>query len=123
MGPQTRRTFERLQAVVERAGGQLSQTVKQLIYVTNLDAFSASGRSVRAEFIGEVRPASTGVVVRRLADPNMVIEIELVLDLEQPAQGAFQLEKFNAEGPWDGFLSGGNRQRRTVGLCRWPSGK
>lgn len=106
MGPQTQRTFERLQAIVERAGSQLNQTVKQLMYVTDLDAFSTSGRSVRADFIGDVRPAATGVVVRRLADPNMMIEVELVVDLEQPTQGAFQLEKFDVEAHGMDFYQG-----------------
>ena len=106
MGPQTQRTFERLQAIVERAGGQFSQIVKQMMYVTDLNAFSTMGRSVRADFFGAARPAATGVVVRRLADPDMMIEVELVVDLEQPAQGAFQLEKFNVEDHGMDFYQG-----------------
>ncbi len=97
MGTQTRRTFERLQAIVERAGEGVQQAIKQMVYVTNLEAYYAEGRAARAPFFGDARPASTGLVVRRLADPTMLIEVELVVDLLGPAQGSFQLEKFDVE--------------------------
>jgi len=86
MGPQARRTFERLQGVLSRAEARFDQVIKQLVYVTDLDAYNASGRAERAKFFG-TRPASTGLVVRRLADPNMLIEVELVVDVGGSAAG------------------------------------
>jgi enamine deaminase RidA (YjgF/YER057c/UK114 family) len=106
MGPQTQRTFERLRAIVERAGGSVEQSIKQMLYVTDLEAYYAQGRAVRAAFFGQSRPASTGLVVRRLADPAMLIEVELVVDLQDPPQGGFKLEKFDVEAHGLDFFQG-----------------
>src|SRR5437867_3994403 len=39
MAPQTHRTFERLQAVLAHAGAKFDDAVKQLVYVTDLEAY------------------------------------------------------------------------------------
>ncbi len=106
MGPQTQRTFERLRAIVEHAGGSLQQSIKQLLYVTELEAYYAQGRGTRAAFFEPARPASTGLVVRRLADPAMLIEVELVVDLPGPPPDAFTLEKFDVEAHGLDFFQG-----------------
>jgi enamine deaminase RidA (YjgF/YER057c/UK114 family) len=106
MAPQTRRAFERLQAVLARAGTTFEEVIKQLTYVTDLDAYNADGRPERAKFIGSTRAASTGLVVRRLADPAMLIEVELVVDLQGSPQGKPLLEKFNAENHGGDFYQG-----------------
>ncbi|PYN32300.1 MAG: hypothetical protein DME01_22140 [Candidatus Rokuibacteriota bacterium] len=105
MGPQARRTFERLQGVLSRAETRFDNVIKQLVYVTDLDAYNASGRAERAKFFGS-RPASTGLVVRRLADPAMLIEVELVVDLGGSAGGKPLLEKYNAENHGGEFYQG-----------------
>ncbi len=97
MGQQTQRTFERLHAIVEHAGGRVQQAIKQMLYVTDLAAYYDAGRAARAPFFADARPASTGLIVRRLADLSMLIEVELVVDLAGPAQGAFRIEKFDVE--------------------------
>ena len=95
MAAQTRRTFERLQSILGHVGAKFDDTVKQLVYVTDIDAYNAVGRAERAKFFGSTRAASTGLVVRRLADPAMLIEVELVVDLPGVATGKPLLEKFN----------------------------
>src|SRR5262249_20574966 len=70
MGSQTQGTFERLQAILGHAGARFDDVVKQLVYVTDIDAYNATGRAARAKFFGNARPASTGLVVRRLAEPD-----------------------------------------------------
>jgi enamine deaminase RidA (YjgF/YER057c/UK114 family) len=105
MGPQARRTFERLQAILSKADARFDNVVKQLTYVTDLDAYNASGRAERNKFFG-TRPASTGLVVRRLADPNMLIEVELVVDLGGPGGGKPLLEKYNVENHGGDFYQG-----------------
>lgn len=97
MAPQTRRTFERLQAILGHAGATFDDTVKQLVYVTDIDAYNATGRAERAKFFGSTRATSTGLVVRRLADPAMLIEVELVVDLAGGPPGRPLLEKYNVE--------------------------
>ena len=106
MAPQARRTFERLQSILGRAGAKFDDAVKQLVYVTDVDAYNASGRAERAKFFGSTRTASTGLVVRRLADPAMLIEVELVVDLPGSAQGKPLLEKYNVEQHGGDFYQG-----------------
>src|SRR5438128_10540379 len=105
MGPQARRTFERLQAVLSRAEARFDNVIKQLAYVTDLEAYNASGRAERNKFFG-ARPASTGLVVRRLADPAMLIEVELVVDLAGAPGRKPLLEKYNAENHGGDFSQG-----------------
>jgi enamine deaminase RidA (YjgF/YER057c/UK114 family) len=106
MSPQAHRAFERLQGVLARAGATFDDVIKQLVYVTDLDAYNAEGRSERAKFFGTTRPASTGLVVRRLADPAMLIEVELVVDLAAAPGSKPLLEKYNAEEHGGDFYQG-----------------
>jgi enamine deaminase RidA (YjgF/YER057c/UK114 family) len=106
MAPQTQRAFERLAAVLTHAGTTFDKVVKQLVYVTDIDAYNASGRAERAKFFGNTRSASTGLVVRRLADPAMLVEVELVVDLPGSAAGKPLLEKFNVENHPGDFHQG-----------------
>jgi len=106
MAPQTRRAFERLEGILAHAGAKFDDAVKQLVYVTDLEAYNTAGRAERAKFFGTARPASTGLVVRRLADPAMLVEVELVVDLAGSPQGKPLLEKFNAESHPGDFYQG-----------------
>ena len=106
MAPQARSAFERLQAVLGEAGAKFDDVIKQLVYVTDIDAYNATGRAERAKFFGAARPASTGLVVRRLADPAMLIEVELVVDLGGSPGGKPLLEKFNADNHGGDFFQG-----------------
>jgi enamine deaminase RidA (YjgF/YER057c/UK114 family) len=106
MAPQARRTFERLGAILSHAGAKFDAVVKQLTYVTDIEAYNASGRPERAKVLGGTRTASTGLVVRRLADPAMLIEVELVVDLPGAPSRAPLLEKYNAESHGGDFHQG-----------------
>jgi enamine deaminase RidA (YjgF/YER057c/UK114 family) len=106
MAAQTQRTMERLQAILHHAGADFSQTIKQLLYITDMEAHAVTGRAVRANFYKEARPTSTALGVRRLADPAMLIEMELVVDLNDSPAGKPLLEKFNAENHGMDFYQG-----------------
>jgi len=106
MGPQTQRTFERLQAILGHAGARFDDVIKQLVYVTDIDAYNATGRAARAKFFGNTRAASTGLVVRRLAEPDILVEVELVVDLAGAPQGKPLLEKYNVEDHGGEFYQG-----------------
>lgn len=106
IAPQTHRAFERLQAVLAQGGAKFDDVIKQLTYVTDLDAYNTDGRAERAKFFGSARSASTGLVVRRLADPAMLIEVELVVELSGSPQGKPLLEKYNAENHGGDFYQG-----------------
>src|SRR3989442_14743949 len=45
MGPQARRTFERLQAGLSRAGARFDNVLKQLACRTDLEAYNPTGRA------------------------------------------------------------------------------
>jgi enamine deaminase RidA (YjgF/YER057c/UK114 family) len=106
MAAQTRRTMERLQAILQHAGADFSQVMKQLLFITDMEAHATHGRAVRAEFFGEARPTSTALGVQRLADPAMLIEIELVVDLPGDPAGKPLLEKYNVENHGLDFYQG-----------------
>jgi enamine deaminase RidA (YjgF/YER057c/UK114 family) len=82
------------------------QVIKQVLYITDMEAQAASGRAVRAAFFGEARPASTALGVRRLADPAMRIEIELAVDLPDSPAGQPLLEKYSVENHGLDFAQG-----------------
>src|SRR5262245_11417386 len=131
MAAQTRRTFERLQPILAKAGAGFDGVVKQLVYVTDLDAYDSAGRAERAKFFGTARAASTGLVVRRLADPALLIEVELVVDVPGSPQGKPLLEKYNVESHGGNFYQGvivngghcsiSRARSRTTSTAPWPA--
>jgi enamine deaminase RidA (YjgF/YER057c/UK114 family) len=62
------------QALID-AGASLSDVVRTVIYVTNIDEHEQVSRAHSACF-DAVRPVSTMVEVSRLIDPRMTVEIE-----------------------------------------------
>ena len=57
------------------AGARMTDVVRTRIYVVDIDAWEAVGRA-HAEALGDVRPATTMVEVRRLITPDVLVEIE-----------------------------------------------
>jgi enamine deaminase RidA (YjgF/YER057c/UK114 family) len=72
---QARRCFEIIQAALEEAGATLDDVIRTRSYLTRADDWQAVA-AVHGEFFGEVRPASTMVVVAGLLDPDWRVEIE-----------------------------------------------
>jgi hypothetical protein len=118
MAPQTRRAFERLAAILAHAGAKFDDAVKQLVYVTDIEAYNAGGRAERAKVFGAARPASTGLVVWRLADPAMLIEVELVADLAGSSPGGASAGKVQRGKPpgGPGVVSRAVMPKGTAGL-------
>ena len=73
---QTEFIFERISSLLKEAGADLSNAIKVVIYVTNMDDFGKIS-PVRNKYLGESRPVSTLVEVSRLTIPGCVIEIDL----------------------------------------------
>jgi enamine deaminase RidA (YjgF/YER057c/UK114 family) len=69
------RVFENLKIAVESAGGSLRDIFKMNIYATEASHYE-SIRSVRRRFFGDHWPVSTLVIVRALAAPELLLEIE-----------------------------------------------
>jgi enamine deaminase RidA (YjgF/YER057c/UK114 family) len=73
---QTQQALTNIRRALERAGASLDHVVRTRIYVTNIVRdWEAIGR-VHGEVFANVRPATAMVEVRRLIDPDMLVEIE-----------------------------------------------
>jgi enamine deaminase RidA (YjgF/YER057c/UK114 family) len=72
---QARRCWEIALTALRELGGDLADVVRTRQYVVSPDLADAVG-AVHAEVFGDVRPASTMVVVG-LLDPRWLVEVEL----------------------------------------------
>ena len=83
MAAQTEQVYGNLQRVLEDAGGTMEDIVMMNIYVTDLDAFDRETRPIRKKYFGNYYPAVTAVEVRRLYNPDYMIEVEAVAVIER----------------------------------------
>ena len=72
---QARRCIEIIGSALREAGGSLKDVVRTRQFVVDAGYAEAVGRAHAAVF-GEVRPASTMVIVAGLLDPRWKVEIE-----------------------------------------------
>lgn len=72
---QTIQTLKTIEAALKQAGASLSDVVRTRIYMANIDQWQEVGRA-HGEIFGSIRPATTMVEVKRLIDPDMLVEIE-----------------------------------------------
>jgi len=76
MRAQIRQVGENIKAALAAAGATLADIVKTNTYVTDIEEFFKHV-DVRMEYFGAM-PTSTTVEVRRLAHPDLVVEVEVV---------------------------------------------
>ena len=72
---QTEQTLRNIRSALERAGARIEDVVRTRVYVTDIARWEEIGRA-HGEVFRDVRPASTLVEVKRLVDPDMLVEIE-----------------------------------------------
>ncbi|MBV8535188.1 MAG: RidA family protein [Alphaproteobacteria bacterium] len=77
MRAQIRQVGANLKAALAAAGATLADVVKTNTYVTDIDEFFRHA-DVRAEIFGKEPPTSTTVVVKGLAHPGFMVEIEAI---------------------------------------------
>ena len=72
---QTIQTLKTIEAALQQAGASLIDVVRTRMYLANIDQWQEIGRA-HGEIFGTIRPATTIVEVKRLIDPDMLVEIE-----------------------------------------------
>ncbi len=72
---QTLQALRNLETALSRAGAGLRHVVRTRLFVTQIDQWEKIARA-HGQFFGEIRPATTLVEVKRLIDPEMLVEIE-----------------------------------------------
>jgi len=80
---QAHAVYDNIEIALRAAGATLANVVKTTTYLTSAD-YIAPSREVRVERYKnlEAPPANTLLIVSRLAEPEMLIEIEAVAALE-----------------------------------------
>jgi enamine deaminase RidA (YjgF/YER057c/UK114 family) len=72
---QARRCLEIVLTALREAGARPEDVVRTRLYITRAEDIEEVGRA-HGEVFGEIRPATTGVIVSGLFDPRWLVEIE-----------------------------------------------
>jgi enamine deaminase RidA (YjgF/YER057c/UK114 family) len=75
MRAQIRQVGENIKTALAAAGATLNDLVKTTTFVTDIEEFFRHA-DVRMEYFGPALPTSTTVEVRRLAHPDLLVEVE-----------------------------------------------
>ena len=74
---QAKQAIANIETALEAAGGSLDDVIRTRTYVTDIEQWEEIGKA-HGEAFGEARPATSMVEVKRLIDPEMVVEIEAI---------------------------------------------
>ncbi|HEY0354999.1 MAG TPA: RidA family protein [Flavisolibacter sp.] len=72
---QTKYIYQKIEAVLERAGAEMKDVVRVRMFVTDISRWQEYGRA-HSEFFKEIKPCNTMVEVSALIEPGYLIEIE-----------------------------------------------
>ena len=75
MYQQTLRCLEIIREALEKAGAGLGDVIRTRVYLTDADRWQDAA-SAHGKIFGDIRPACTFIEVKRLIDPEWLVEIE-----------------------------------------------
>ncbi len=78
---QTRQVFTNIEAIIEEAGGSISDIVKMTTFLTDMSDYAAFCE-VRGEFLKPPYPAATLVETSALVRPEWMVEVEAIAVIE-----------------------------------------
>ena len=73
---QTVQTIANVESALARVGATLADVIRTRVFLTDVAHFDGFTRG-HSEAFGAIRPVNTTVIVAALADPRMLIEIEV----------------------------------------------
>jgi enamine deaminase RidA (YjgF/YER057c/UK114 family) len=68
--------FRNVEQALHESGANFRDVVRTRMYVTDISRWEAVGRA-HGQIFRDIRPVATMVEVRRLVDPDMLVEIEV----------------------------------------------
>jgi enamine deaminase RidA (YjgF/YER057c/UK114 family) len=80
---QARQALENITALMEMAGGTLSDVARVVVYVTDREVREAAYPVIR-QYFGDLWPCGTGVMVKGLARPEFLVEIDAYGFIDDP---------------------------------------
>ena len=72
---QTHKVMQNIKQLIEECGGTMEHLCKVVVYLTDIRHREAVYRTM-GEYIKDIHPVSTGLVVQALARPEWVVEID-----------------------------------------------
>jgi enamine deaminase RidA (YjgF/YER057c/UK114 family) len=78
---QTKYIYQKIEAVLLRAGAEMKDVVRVRMFVTNIARWQDYGKA-HSEFFKDIKPCNTMVEVSALIEPQYLIEIEATAIIE-----------------------------------------
>ena len=79
---QTKYIISKIERALRTAGGTLKDVVRTRIFTTDISRWEAIGQA-HGEFFKEIKPASTMVEVKALINPDLLVEIEATVIIQE----------------------------------------
>ena len=79
---QTKYILSKIEKALVTAGGTLRDVMRTRIFTTDISRWEEIGRA-HGEFFSDIKPASTMVEVKALINPDLVVEIEATVIIQE----------------------------------------